>query len=163
MHCTDQDAPCGEALARLYPMLKFGPAPADTYRMDTPALPAQIAQRIPEKIEVYGFDAVQDTTNSGALRFFATLPLTELRDRQRMNSQQLDMAHDADQRESRRPFGGREMIDLVREVGIEGLHFRDRGILRLLIEAELLTQAVGLISFEDWAVPAEMLVPDTAS
>ncbi len=119
-------------------------------------LPDSVEARIPKTITVHGVTSVYDVDNSDTLRYFASLDLKELRSRQSLNCQQHDMAYDQDQREKRRPFGGKSIADAVLAVGVENFHFRDKGLLRLSVEEDLLTQAVGLISFDDWVVPEQI-------
>jgi hypothetical protein len=119
-------------------------------------LDPQIAERIPETIVIYGLTEVQGVANAEALRYFATLDLDELRRRQAVCRDQQELLYQQDVAEQRVPFGGRSISEAVADQTLQGLHLRDRAGLRLQVEDDLLTQAVGLISFEDWIVPEEI-------
>jgi hypothetical protein len=138
--------------------LKFGARADDTDSMDFSqiVLTEAVEARIPASIEVHGLTELHGIANRDTLRFFASLPLAELRKRQSLTSQQQGMGYEQDQREKRTPLGGHTVGGAIQIIGFDNLHFRDKGYVQLAVTEDLLTQAVGLISFDDWVVPAQM-------
>lgn len=135
--------------------LKFAPLPDDTSTMDfsSLSLPASIEARIPAEITVHGLTALRGIENRDTLRYFATLPIKELRRRQDLTRQQQAMAF---KQEQRQPSSARSVGELIAVHGFDSLSPLYKGIVQLAITEDLLLQAIGLISFDDWVVPAQV-------
>lgn len=99
---------------------------------DPSALDPTVAARIPERITVNGESEIRGIEHADTLRFFASLPLNELRQRQAITSSQFAQA-----------------VAQPHRLGHEDF---EAGIRQLQATESLLMDAVGLISFDDWIV-----------